>query len=371
MTLKLWLSGTWTELRDLRSGVVSADGIVVAERIEDADVVVHASTGASHRDELAAVREHTHAPVVLLAPPGAAGLLEVALESDLADVLILPQPPEAVVFAARKLAGAVARRRSDRARARIVTVFSPKGGAGKSAVACNVATALAAAGRRTLLVDLDLQFGDVAIMLGLQPQRTLHDLLASPGPLDAEKIAGYASTYAPLLDVLPAPLKPEDAESISDARVGDLLDAAAAGYDAIVVDTSPGFHGAVLAALDRTDDLLLLCTPDVPTMKNVRLTLQTLDLLAFPAERVRLVLNRANARVGFRAAQIGSVLERAVDFELPEDEAVAIAVNRGVPVLRHRSASPFSEAVTALADALGGGAAPARKQRRFSLGRAR
>jgi pilus assembly protein CpaE len=371
VTLKLWLSGTWTDLRELRDGIVAAEGIAVAERIEDADAVVHAAAGASHRDELAAVREHTHAPVVLLAAPGAAGLLEVALDSDLADVLILPQSPEGVVFAARKLAGTVARRRSDRTRARIVTVFSPKGGTGKSAVACNVATALAAAGKRTLLVDLDLQFGDVAIMIGLQPQRTLHDLLGSPGPLDAEKIAGYASTYAPLLDVLPAPLKPEDAESISDARVGDLLDAAATGYDAIVVDTSPGFQGAVLAALDRTDDLLLICTPDVPTMKNVRLTLQTLDLLSFPADRLRLVLNRANARVGFRAAQIGSVLEHAVDFELPDDEAVAIAVNRGVPVLRHRSTSPFSEAVKALADALGAGAAPARKQRRFSLGRAR
>jgi pilus assembly protein CpaE len=113
----------------------------------------------------------------------------------------------------------------------------------------------------------------------------------------------------------------------------------------------------------------MVCAPDVPTMKNVRLTLQTLELLAFPEERVRLVLNRANARVGFRAAQVASVLERGIEFELPEDEAAAIGVNRGVPAVRFRSASPFAAAIRDLAGRLGQPAAAAPKPRRFALGR--
>ncbi|HZQ80453.1 MAG TPA: AAA family ATPase [Gaiellaceae bacterium] len=371
--LKLSLSGSWDDLRALRAAIETGEGIELVESLDAADVVVHASSGSAHRDELAQVREHSHAPVVLLAPPGAAGLLEVALDSELADVLILPQPSEAVIFSARKLATTVARRRAERSRARIATVFSPKGGTGKSVVACNLAVALAQNGRRTLLVDLDLQFGDAAIMLGLQPMRTAFELLSSPGSLDAEKIAGYATSFGPNLDVLAAPLKPEDAESISDARVGELLDAARSGYDCVVVDTSPFFQGPVLAALDRTDDLLLVCTPDVPAMKNVRLTLQTLELLSFPVDRLRLVLNRANARVGFRAAQVSTVLEHELEFELPEDENVLVSVNRGVPAVQQRASSAFSQGIARIAAALGGGSVPERRResRRFSLGRQR
>jgi pilus assembly protein CpaE len=352
---------------------LEARGFVLAEEPAAADVAIHVTTDAATLgDELARVREHSQAPVVLLAAdePGNE-LLRAALEADVAEVLILPQPAGAVAFAAQKAAAAASRPRAA-TRARTVTVFSPKGGTGKSVVACNLALALAATGKRTLLVDLDLQFGDVAIMLGLEPERTLHDLLTAPGSLDAEKIAGYATRYGDSLDVLPAPLKPEDADSISDARVGDLLDAARAGYDVIVVDTAPYFHGAVLATLDRTDELLMVAAPDVPTMKNVRLTLQTLELLSFPQERVRIVLNRANARVGFRASQVSSVLEREVEFELPEDEAAAIGVNRGTPAVVFRSQSPFATAIRELVERLdrrepAGGAHG--RGRRFAFGR--
>jgi pilus assembly protein CpaE len=370
MTLKVFLSGEWGELAEVRDAL-TAGGLAVTSVADGADVVVHAAQRESHGDELALVQEHTHAPIVLLVPDTASALLEATLETDLAEVLVLPQPPSSVVFAVRRAAATAARRYTGAAHGRIATVFSPKGGTGKSVVACNLAVALAAAGRRTVLIDLDLQFGDGAIMLGIEPERTLHDLLTAPGSLDAEKIAGYAAHHRSSLDVLAAPLKPEDAESISESRVAELVDAARAGYDAVVVDTSPFFHGAVLSTLDRTDDLLMICTPDVPTLKNVRLTLQTLELLSFSKDRLRLVLNRANARVGFRAAQIASVLEHEVAFELPEDELVAIAVNRGQAVVEYRPNAPFSQALSAAAARLGTpAAAPAQPPaRRFALGR--
>jgi pilus assembly protein CpaE len=367
----IWTTGDWSDLAALRDALAASLG-----RAADAtstDVIVHAVVDRARvADEVAALREHAHAPVVLLAPAFAPELLELTLAANVAETLILPQPAEAIEFAVRKAAARAGGGRSRDRRGRVVTVFSPKGGTGKTVVACNLAVALAAEGKKTLLVDLDLQFGDVAIMLGLEPERTLHDLVVAPGSFDADKIAGYATRRGARLDVLPAPLRPEDGELVLDARIAEILDAAAQGYDVVVVDTAPFFHGAVLAALDRTDELLLVCVPDVPTMKNVRLTLQTLELLSFPADRIKLVLNRASARVGFRAAQVASVLERGVDFELPEDERVPVGVNRGAPVVGERRSAPFTQALTALAAGIGRAPqAPTEqsRRRRFALGR--
>ena len=150
--------------------------------------------------------------------------------------------------------------------------------------------------KRTLLVDLDLQFGDAAIMLGLEPEKTIYDLVVAPGELDSEKLAGYITKHTCGLDILPAPLRPEDAELVTESKLARLLEVARESYDLIVVDTSPFFHGPMLATLDRTDELLMLCGLDVPTLKNVRLSLQTLELLSFPASRIQFVLNRANTQ---------------------------------------------------------------------------
>jgi pilus assembly protein CpaE len=120
----------------------------------------------------------------------------------------------------------------------------------------------------------------------------------------------------------------------------------------IVVDTSPFFHGPMLATLDRTDELLLLCGMDVPTIKNVRLSLQTLELLSFPAERVRLLLNRANTNVGIKHAEVERALETKIRYDLPSDRAVPLAVNRGKPVVLADAGADFSRAIKDLAGEL-------------------
>ena len=240
-------------------------------------------------------------------PPGEASvLLEEALDADVSDVLLLPQMTENVVFAIRKAAGRPATDpvSAPTRRGRIVTVFSPKGGTGKTVTSTNLAAAFAKfEGKRTLLLDLDLQFGDAAIMLGLEPEKTIYDLVVAPGELDSEKLAGYTTRHPSGLDILPAPVRPEDAELVTETKLSRLLEVARESYDIIVVDTSPFFHGPMLATLDRTDELLLVCGLDVPTLKNVRLALQTLELLAFPQNRIRLVLNRANSKVGHEAGR--------------------------------------------------------------------
>jgi pilus assembly protein CpaE len=305
-------------------------------------------------DELAAIREHTRTPVVLLASGEASALLEEALDADVADVLLLPQLADNVVFAVRKAAHAGRRvTGSTREHGRIVTVFSPKGGTGKTVTATNLSTALVKNnGKRTLLLDLDLQFGDAAIMLAIEPDRTIQDLMAAPGELDSEKLAGYTLRHPSGIDILPAPIRPEDAELVTEPKLARLLEVARESYDLIVVDTSPFFHGPMLATLDRTDELLLVCGLEVPTIKNVRLSLQTLELLSFPPNRIRVVLNRANSNVGLKRSEVEAALETKVSFELPSDRAVPLAVNRGQPAVLSEPGSDFARAIKEMANAI-------------------
>ena len=154
------------------------------------------------------------------------------------------------------------------------------------------------------------------------------------------------------LVVLPAPLRPEDAELVTEAKLAQLLEVARESYDMIVVDTSPFFHGPMLATLDRTDELMLVCSLDVPTLKNVRLALQTLELLSFPSERIRLVLNRANSKVGMKPGEVEGALDVKVRFEVPSDRAVPIAVNRGNPAVLSDPKADFSRALREMAKEL-------------------
>jgi pilus assembly protein CpaE len=307
-------------------------------------------------DELNAIREHTQAPILLVASSGSAGLLDQALDADVSDVLLLPQLVENVVFAIRKATHSGRRHAGSNGgggggrRGKIVTVFSPKGGTGKTVTATNLATASAKfEGRKTLLLDLDLQFGDAAIMMGVEPEKTIYDLVVAPGELDSEKLAGYTTKHACGLWVLPAPLRPEDAELVTEAKLGRLLEVARESFDVIVVDTSPFFHGPMLATLDRTDELLLLCSLDVPTLKNLRLALQTLDLLSFPKSRVKIVLNRSNSKVGMKPSEVEGALGMKVRFEVPSDRAVPLAVNRGNPVVIAEESADVSRAIKSMA----------------------
>jgi pilus assembly protein CpaE len=326
--------------------------------------------------EVAAVREHTRTPLIMLASGEGGAMLEQALDADVSDVLLLPQLTHNVVFAIRKAAHV--RRHSQAAAGRtgrVMTVFSPKGGTGKTTLATNLAAALAKhEGRRTLLLDLDLQFGDAAIVLGLEPEKTIYDLVTAPGELDSEKLAGYVTKHTSGIDVLAAPLRPEDAELVTEGKVTSLIEVARGPYEAIVVDTSPFFHGPMLATLDRTDDLLVLCGLDVPTLKNVRLAMQTLEMLSFPASRVRYVMNRANTNVGLKPREVEAALKVKISHELPSDGTVPLTVNRGNPAVLSEPRCEFAKAVAQMAKQIapqarltGHAAAKPSHRRRLSL----
>ena len=368
-SVRLFVTGNCDGLEPLVDALNQHDDVEVvgySEHVADAfaplagghlQVVLHGTRDAHLPvHDIASIREHTQAPLILLASGESTQLLNEALETDVADVLLLPQLADNVVFAVRKAAHTGRRLESEGGvgkRGRILTVFSPKGGTGKTVTATNLACAFAKYERkRTLLIDLDLQFGDAAIMLGLEPEKTIYDLVVAPGELDSEKLAGYTTRHPSGLDILPAPVRPEDAELVTESKLSRLLEVARESYDVIVVDTSPFFHGPMLATLDRTDELLLVCGLDVPTLKNVRLALQTLELLAFPQNRIRLVLNRANSKVGMKRNEVEAALEVKVRFEVPSDRAVPIAVNRGNPAVLAESGADFSKSIREMAKGL-------------------
>jgi pilus assembly protein CpaE len=304
-----------------------------------------------------AIRQHTTAPIVLLVSDTGPALVEAALAAGFDDVLVLPQSSETISFAIRKAGHSGTRNPGDAGHGgsggQVITVFSPKGGTGKTVVSTNLAAYLAAKSKqRVLLIDLDLQFGDAAIMLGIDPQRTMHDLVLAPGDLDAGKLAGYTTKHRSGLDILAAPMLPEHAELVTEAKVMKLIEVARGAYDLVVIDTSPFFYGPMLALLAPTDQLLLLCGLDVPTLKNVRLSLRTLELLGFPPARTNLVLNRVTSDVGLSKEDVEVALGIPVSFEIPNDPVVAPAVNRGTAPALHDGDSDFAHAIAHIASAL-------------------
>ena len=376
-TLRVAVDGRRQTLAAIEAGIEALDAFELVGKDDDVEadvlVLVH-DPETKPREELARVREHSSVPVVLVTSSPSNELVRWALDAGIADVVTLPAAPEAMLFAIEKAARNVREQTSGEKLGRVVTVFSPKGGSGKSVVATNLAAAVAAKGRRrTLLVDLDLQFGDSAIMLGLQPRNTVRELIGTPAGIDAEKLDVYTEQHSTGLRVLPAPMNPEDAELVGEEAVRGILDVARRSHDVVVVDTAPFFYGPMLATLDLTDRLLVICNPDVPTLKNVRLALKTLELLSFPEDKLSIVLNRASSSIGLERGDVEAALDRPVDFVLPLDPAVPLAVNQATPAVLGKTGA-FAPAMLELARSAAGldlsQTRPApRTARIFSLGR--
>jgi MinD-like ATPase involved in chromosome partitioning or flagellar assembly/CheY-like chemotaxis protein len=344
---------------------------LVRSAVEGVDVVFHAVDSSSSVGVVEHVRrtgELTDAPLILAAYGEPNGIVETGLAVGAADVLVLPQPPETLLFAIRKAAAAAAR---DDTNGKLVTVFSPKGGSGKTVLATNLAAAAARSGIETLLVDLDLQFGDSALTVGVSPRATVADLAASTGEITLDKLRAFVTSDPRSgLAVLPAPSRPEEADLVGAGQLAAVLSAARGGYGAVVVDTGPLFDGPMLAALDHSDQLLLICNPEVTSLKNVRIGLETIDRLGFPRERVSIVANRLGAAGGVSRSEIEQALDAPIAFELPDDPAVPAAVNRAQPAVLAAEQSPFSRAAGKLAAAVFAGAPAAASpatERRFRL----
>ncbi len=234
----------------------------------------------------------------------------------------------------------------------LVSVFSPKGGVGKTTCSVNLAVSLAARGHRTCLVDLDLAFGDVALTLQLPPVRTIGDVVALDGDIDADTLQPLLTEHKRGFDTLLAPVQPDAKDTISAALVGAVLATLKAEFDYVVVDTAPAFDEHVLQAIDASDHLCMVTTLDVPTLKNVKIANETLDLLNFPRSRRHLVLNRADDKVGLSAEKVETTLGMPVAQAVPTSADVAHATNTGEPIAASHPRHATSQAYGKLADRL-------------------
>ena len=232
----------------------------------------------------------------------------------------------------------------------IVTVFAAKGGCGKTTLATNLGVVLAmGTGHRVCIVDLDLAFGDVAISMQLDPARTVVDALPMAGHLDTTGAASLLTRYRPGLEVLLAPVTPGDAEKISPALVGELLTVLRSIFDYVVVDTPAQFSEHVLIAMDSSDHHALLTTPDVPALKNLRVTLDMLDLLSYPRQIRSIVVNRSDSKVGLSLEQVEQVVRCPISARVPSSRAVPISINKGTPITLDSPAHPVSHAIARFA----------------------
>jgi len=252
--------------------------------------------------------------------------------------------------ARRQVSSAIAVQREEAPRGRVITVMAPKGGAGKTTVATNLATQLAAgAPGRVAILDLDLQFGDVASALGLGPQSTVADAARLGNQLDSTALKVFLEFHPSGLYALVGPHFPAEADEVSAATVGHIIDILAGEFSYIVIDTGAGLDEFALAAVERSDDLVLVCVTDVPSVRGLRKALDAIDLLGMTKPRRHLVLNRSDDKVGLSTADVEATVGLAVEASVPSSRSIQISINQGAPVVGSDPRSGAGRALIGLA----------------------
>jgi pilus assembly protein CpaE len=333
------------------SGFGAGDVLIVASTDYSSDVRMYIAEAA---------RQHPSRPIVLLAPLGSNGYLRDAFASGVDDIVPLPAEPGAeidpalvreLIFALEK---AVIRKRdvdADRpiTNSRMICVLGLKGGSGKTLTAVNLGASLAHKGHSVALVDLDLQFGDLALAMGLRPDRTIHDLVRSGGSLDAEKLRDFMVEHPSGARALLAPLRPDQAAFVQVPFLREVMRLLRETHEYLVIDTPPNFTPEVIAAVDMSTDVLLVAMRDTLSLKNTKLGLETLERMGYDQRSIRILLNRANTKVGIDHQDVMRILGRDVDILVPSHRDVTRSINQGIPIALE-SGSGAGRAFRALAD---------------------
>jgi pilus assembly protein CpaE len=229
---------------------------------------------------------------------------------------------------------------------RVIVVTSPKGGTGKTTVAANLAIVLADSKEHSVvLVDLDLQFGDVEYALRLRPERTMSDAVQLGSGLDRTSVKGYLTPHPSGVFALCAPSNPAEAEVLDHAVVARVLDLLADIFDYVVVDTASGIDDHMLNALDRATDVVLLVATDVPTVRSAQKSLAVFRQLGHSERPWHIVMNRADAKVGLGPEDVEEAIGVKADARIPESKAVGAAMNHGSPVVESQPKSPPAKAL--------------------------
>jgi pilus assembly protein CpaE len=319
------------------------------------DLLVVACAGYSDRALFlidGAVKQRPERPVVVLSEGSPNGFLRRVFESGADDILTLPQTPDSVAFTMQK---ALARKQGAAtatgvALSPMICVLGPKGGTGKTLTSCNLAVSLAQHGCKVAVVDLDLQFGDVGLALGLAPEKTVYDLAKSGGSLDGDKLDAYLVKHSSGVGVLMAPTRPDHAGVVTTEFLRDVYATLRATHDYVIVDTPPGFTPEVIASIDSSSHICMVGMLDSLSLKNTKLGLETLELMGYESGRTRLVLNRADSRVGITREDVVAIIGRTPDVFIPSDRDVPRSINEGTPIVVAKDKSDAAKAFRALAE---------------------
>ncbi len=322
-----------------------------------------------------AVRHSPERPVIVLTDHLNDGYLRRVFEAGAEDAITMTAEPEEIGFALQKV---LARRHGAAVSgaasvAPLICVLGPKGGTGKTLVSTNLAVALAMRGERVVLVDLDLQFGDLGLALGIAPERTIYDLVKAGGTLDHDKLDGYLMTHSSGARVLVAPTRPDQASVVTVEFLREVYSVLRSMTDYVVVDTPPGFTPEVIASIDISSEVIMVGMLDSLSLKNTKLGLETLELMGYQSEAVTLVLNRADSRVGITDDDVAAIVGRAPEIRVPSDRAIPRSVNEGIPIVlgapRSEAARAFRQLASVIAPERGVPAARPEKTSRGPLSR--
>ncbi|HUQ77833.1 MAG TPA: response regulator [Patescibacteria group bacterium] len=239
----------------------------------------------------------------------------------------------------------------------VIALFSPKGGVGRTTVAVNLAVAAATElGKTVVLMDGSFQFGDVGVLLNLNPKnKSIADLVPELDAGELESIDTFVINHSAGIRVLLAPPSPEMAELITPAGVKRVLEALRRSHDIVIVDCTSWFNETTLAILDAADLVLTMLSLEITSIKNMRLFLEVAEQLGYDNDKVKLVLNRADSSLGIRVSDVESSIGRKVDHTIVSDgRSVVYALNRGVPFFLSNREAQVSQDILRLAQAVAG-----------------
>ena len=233
----------------------------------------------------------------------------------------------------------------------VIGVFSPKGGVGKTTLATNIAIGLGQiAPMSVVIVDLDLQFGDVASGLYLNPEHTVTDAVTPAAAQDSLVLKAFLTVHPAGIYALCAPPNPVDADHITPDQITHLLEQLSQEFQYVVLDTAPGMPEIGLAAMEQCTDVVWVSAMDIPSLRGLRSGLEVLRQLEIMPESRHVVLNMADAKAGLNVRDVESTIGAPVDVSVPRSRAVALSTNRGIPVLQESKKDPAVKSLRQLVE---------------------
>ena len=357
------------------AGTASSGAEAIAEATKILPDVILMDINMPDMDGIAATERLSaqvpSAAVVMMSVQGEADYLRRSMLAGAREFLVKPFSSDELTASIRQV-NAREREKADRIAAspstrsqdpteegRVVAVFSPKGGVGRTTIAVNLAVAAATElNKKVVLVDGSFQFGDVAVLLNLNPKdKSMFELVSDLEGADPDVVNSFTVAHSSGIHVVLAPPSPEMADAITPAAVKQVVEALRQRYELVVIDCAAWFNDTTLGILDLADVVLTVLTLEITSIKNIRLFLEVAEKLGYD-DKIRLVLNRADTTLGIRVADVEHSIGRKVDNTIVSDgRAVVYALNRGVPFVLSNREAQVSQDVLRLAIAMTGPAA--------------